>query len=147
MPTPDDLERLKRMATGADESPISVSLPDNSSRPSLMAAASRQPLARLLIIIAAAGTSIAGVVTALGAQIVNIITSLRPQSIAALRAELEPRLSDVEKRANAEFGLKQEVTTRQDGDERLGRAIEALANQAKECEALKGRVDKLEKAK
>jgi hypothetical protein len=103
---------------------------------SFAARAARTPLARLLVMAAAATTGLAGVVTATGAAVVSVITAVGEANARRSNAEIDRRLEAVETRVNADFGLGLETETRQKKDAELAAEIERLrADWRRELEA------------
>jgi hypothetical protein len=96
-----------------------------------MARAATTPLARLLVLIAAATTGAAGVITACGAAVVNVIDSVADAKARRTNVEIDRRLDAIETRVNGDFGLKLETETRQKKDEALELSIEALKKEVR----------------
>lgn len=95
----------------------------------------RVPLARLLILVAAATTGLAGVITATGAAVVSIVDAVAAAKARPANVEIDRRLDAFETRINGDFGLKLETETRQkkeaEFDGRLDKMraeLEALKN-------------------
>lgn len=120
------------------------SIPEAPRAPSSFERASQLPLARLLTLIAAAATGVAGIITALGAAIVNIIHEARPSMEAT---EIRKEIEAIKLRADGDFGLGQERTTRQEKDAELKKAVDAATTKAAACDGIAERVQKLEDAK
>jgi len=112
--------------------------------PSMAARAAQLPLARLLAVIAAAATGIAGIITALGGAVVNIIAALKPSQE---HGQLSRRIDAIETRVNGDFGVTLEAETRRKKDEELGKAVEVATSKAASCDGVAARVQKLEDKK
>lgn len=107
-----------------------------SETPSVMARAARTPLARLLVMIAAACTGLAGVVTATGAAVANVIASVAEANARRTNGEIDRRIEAVETRVNGRFGLDLEEKARREKDDELLREIESVRA---ECRATRRR--------
>jgi hypothetical protein len=91
-----------------------------------MARAAHTPLARLLVMIAAACAGVSGVITALGATVVSVVDSVAEANSRRSNVIIERRLTDIETRVNGRFGLDLEEQTRRAKDDELAEAIDAL---------------------
>ncbi len=106
-----------------------------SDTPSMMARAARTPLARLLVMIAAATTGIAGVVTATGAAVVQVIDSVAEANARRSNVELERRIDAVETRANGKFGLDLEEKARLKKEEETEDELARIRSRLRKLEA------------
>jgi hypothetical protein len=105
---------------------VVTSAVERTETPSMMARAARTPLARLLVMIAAATTGIAGVVTAIGAAVVNVVQAVAEANARRSNAEIDRRLDAVETRANGDFGVKLETKSRQEKDAEITAELERV---------------------
>ena len=103
----------------------------------MMARAARTPLARLLVIIAAACTGVAGVITATGAAVVNVIATISEANARRTNAEIDRRLDAVETRVNGGFGLPLETKTRIENEAKVADELTQIKARLTTCEAKK----------
>jgi hypothetical protein len=107
----------------------------SSDTPSMMARAARTPLARLLVMLAAATTGIAGVITATGAAVVSVVNAVAEANARRQNPEIDRRIEAVETRVNGGFGLPLEVETRQKKDEEIVKELDAVKIRLNKCES------------
>ncbi|HEX9641818.1 MAG TPA: hypothetical protein VGB13_10960 [Candidatus Krumholzibacteria bacterium] len=120
----------RRRRAGAEESvypPVVQASESVDMDAMIVRQATRLSFGRTLVLIAAAGTAVSGIIAATGAAVVNVITAMRPPS----NVEIAKRLDGMETRLNGDFGLKLETETRQKKDEELDKKIEKVENKVK----------------
>ncbi len=119
---------LERRGDHLVHPPESTRLPANPApRSSLMAAAERVPILKILAIFAGACTGLAGLVTAIGSTAVNIIQAQRPASNAELLAKIEK----VEQRQDGAGGIEIEAKARRAQIEELRAELAAVKAELK----------------
>ena len=101
-------------------------VPSDVETPSVMARAARTPLARLLVMLAAATTGIAGVITATGAAVVSVVNAIAEANARRQNPEIDRRIDAIETRVNGRFGLDLEEKARREKDEAIMREVERL---------------------
>ncbi len=99
-----------------------------------MARAARTPLARLLVMIAAACTGVAGVVTATGAAVSNVIATVAEANARRTNVEIDRRIDAVEARVNGGFGLPLETKTRIENEAKVSDEITKIKARLATCE-------------
>lgn len=125
MPDDPDARALMRQRHPAFE-PTNPPPSEAEPAPSLMAKATKTPLLRVLALVAAASTGVAGAVTATGAAVVSVINAVAEAKRPANYAEIERRFAALEVRVNGDFGLPLETATRQKKEAELEASIEAV---------------------
>ncbi len=116
---------------------ISSPLPPPPKVPStsVLARAAHTPLARLLVMIAAATTGIAGVFTALGAAVVQVVDSVAEANARRSNVELDRRIEAIEVRVNGRFGLDLEEKARQRKDDEVDEELGRVRSRIRKLEA------------